>query len=138
MDQMYVDGVVYKAVKAGASSNPPGLRMATPLGEPLMSSSNFDCSQVRVPSAKTKSGRTIEKMTNSQRKRIKLKSSNENVGRKIQVITARATGGCAIPGLGWGGHSCPASHNNGGFLYVWTLRSTSNAADKNVRSTRIT
>jgi len=73
MDQIYVDGVVDNALKAGASSNPPVLRMATPLGVPLISSSNFDCSQVRVPSAKTKTVRRMEETTNSQRKRIKLK-----------------------------------------------------------------
>src|SRR5713101_6839767 len=37
-------------LNAGASSNPPALRMATPLAAPLVRSSNLDCSQVRVPS----------------------------------------------------------------------------------------
>ena len=61
-------------MKAGASSNPPVLRMATPLGVPLISSSNLDCSQVRVPSARAKvSRKRIGKITSSRRKRIKLK-----------------------------------------------------------------
>src|SRR5580704_12126225 len=69
---MYVDGVVDSAVKAGASSRPPVLRTATPLVVPLISSSNFDCSQVRVPSAKAKENRRrMEKIPNSPRKRIK-------------------------------------------------------------------
>src|SRR5208283_424732 len=38
--------------KAGASSSPPSLRRAMPLAVPLVSSSNLDCSQVRVPSAR--------------------------------------------------------------------------------------
>src|SRR5438132_13128119 len=37
-------------LNAGASSNPPALRMATPLAAPLVRSLNLDCSQVRVPS----------------------------------------------------------------------------------------
>jgi len=44
------DGVVEIALKAGASSSPPMLRIATPTADPLLRSSNFDCSQVRVPS----------------------------------------------------------------------------------------
>src|SRR5882762_1662586 len=47
---MYVEGVANKGFRAGASSRPPVLRMATPLAVPMLSSSNFDCSQVRVPS----------------------------------------------------------------------------------------
>ena len=39
------------ALNAGASSSPPMLRIATPVADPLLRSSNFDCSQVRVPSA---------------------------------------------------------------------------------------
>src|SRR5262244_4185033 len=52
MDQMYVEGAVYKDLKAGANSRLPLLRMATPVAVPFVSSSNFDCSQVRVPSPK--------------------------------------------------------------------------------------
>ena len=39
-------------LNAGASSSPPALRKATPCAVPLINSSNFDCSQVRVPSAR--------------------------------------------------------------------------------------
>src|SRR5208282_147199 len=45
------EGVAYKLLKVGASAKPPALRIATPVAVPLVSSSNFDCSQVRVPSA---------------------------------------------------------------------------------------
>src|SRR6202035_3975847 len=56
----------------------------------LISSSNFDCSQVRVPSAKTKvSRRRTGKITDNRRKRIKLKYLFKNVERRIQVITTR-------------------------------------------------
>src|SRR5882672_9969586 len=48
---MYVEGVANKGFKAGASSRPPVLRIATPFAVPLLKSSNLDCSQVRVPSA---------------------------------------------------------------------------------------
>jgi len=44
--------VVASALNAGASSSPPSLRSAMPLAVPLISSSNLDCSQVRVPSAR--------------------------------------------------------------------------------------
>src|SRR5215469_7344505 len=59
IDQIYVDGVVARALNAGASSSPPLLRRATPLAVPLDSSSNFDCSQVRVPSANARMERAI-------------------------------------------------------------------------------
>src|SRR5258705_8449227 len=49
--QMYVEGRVASVLNAGASSKPPLLRSATPLGVPFTRSSNLDCSQVRVPSA---------------------------------------------------------------------------------------
>src|SRR5581483_6772546 len=52
IDQMYVDGLLYSNLKAGASCRPPVLRIATPLLVPRESSSNFDCSHVRVPSPK--------------------------------------------------------------------------------------
>src|ERR1039458_9511338 len=51
-DPLSVEGVVASALNAGASSRPPSLRSATPLAVPLVSSSNLDCSQVRVPSAR--------------------------------------------------------------------------------------
>src|SRR3981081_2516251 len=49
--QMYVEGVAYNGLNAGASSKPPEPRIATPAAVPLVSYSNFDCSQVRLPSA---------------------------------------------------------------------------------------
>ena len=49
--------MVERALNAGASSRPPVLRIATPCVVPLVKSSNFDCSQVRVPSAKLKAGK---------------------------------------------------------------------------------
>ena len=49
--QIYVEGVAYSSLNDGASSRPPALRMATPLEVPFTSSSNLDCSHVRVPSA---------------------------------------------------------------------------------------
>src|ERR1700686_726904 len=52
MAQMKVEGVAYRLLKVGASARPPELRIATPVAVPLVRSSNFDCSQVRVPSAK--------------------------------------------------------------------------------------
>src|SRR5260370_11849660 len=48
------EGVVGSALNAGASSRPPSLRRAMPLAVPLVSSSNLDCSQVRVPWASAK------------------------------------------------------------------------------------
>src|ERR1700731_2484233 len=54
IDQMEVEGVVASALNAGASSRPPSLRRWMPLAVPFVSSSNLDCSQVRVPSARAK------------------------------------------------------------------------------------
>src|ERR1700722_13147791 len=48
---MKVDGVPYSVLKPGASWRPPTLSIATPVAVPLVNSSNFDCSQVRVPCA---------------------------------------------------------------------------------------
>src|SRR5579859_909139 len=48
----YVEGEVYSALKLGASSSTPSLRMATPLARPFSKSSNFDCCQVSAPSAR--------------------------------------------------------------------------------------
>src|SRR5260370_39653133 len=59
IDQMYVEGVVAIALKAGASSRPPSLRRAMPLAVPLISSSNLDCSHVRVPSARANTERAM-------------------------------------------------------------------------------
>src|SRR2546427_11635149 len=50
--QTYVEGRVASVLNAGASSRPPVLRKATPFGVPFTKSSNLDCSQVRVPSAR--------------------------------------------------------------------------------------
>src|SRR2546430_5197114 len=50
--QIALDGVVATSLKAGASCRNPSLEMATPCAVPLRKSSYFDCSQVRVPSAK--------------------------------------------------------------------------------------
>src|SRR5579872_764863 len=73
MAQMYVEGVAYKALKVGASSKVPRLRIATPVAVPLVSSSNRDCSQVRVPSAKagctTGSRMRASKKTENAKKR---------------------------------------------------------------------
>src|SRR5205814_8341978 len=59
-------------LNAGASSNPPALRMATPLAVPLVRSSNLDCSQVRVPSPMAREARNNstnpEIMMDSRRK----------------------------------------------------------------------
>src|SRR5579863_2937981 len=86
---MYVDGVVDRAVKAGASSRPPVLRTATPLVVPLIRSSNFDCSQVRVPSAKTNQEKTrIGKITTNPCQRIKFMPQVQSFKRRIQVTTS--------------------------------------------------
>src|SRR5713101_56246 len=50
--QTYVEGRVASVLNAGASSRPPVPRNATPFGVPFTRSSNLDCSQVRVPSAR--------------------------------------------------------------------------------------
>src|SRR6266478_9559733 len=52
--QTYVEGRVASVLNAGASSRPPVLRRATPFGVPFTRSSNLDCSQLRVPSARAK------------------------------------------------------------------------------------
>src|ERR1700689_3545316 len=86
MDQMEVDGVVESAVKAGPSSSPPVLRTATPLAVPLISSSNLDCSQVRVPSAKRKESRTrTGKITSNQRRRIKFIPQDKVLGGEFRL-----------------------------------------------------
>src|SRR6266852_5149231 len=84
-------------LKAGASSSPPALRIATPVAVPLVSSSNFDCSQVRVPSAKTGVIRPapqrlirrklVRKNKNGFRKLSNFHTSKHCGGEIIQVIT---------------------------------------------------
>src|SRR5579863_1492762 len=110
--------------------------MATPLGVPLISSSNLDCSQVRVPSAKTMEVRMrIEKIPNGQRKRIKLNylcaqmlGGEFRLSRRGQQKIAHHRHSCGV--------DIPVRLvDNGDFC---SLRSTSSAADKNVRCTRPT
>src|ERR1019366_2963050 len=63
-----LEGVVASALNAGASSRPPSLRNATPLAVPLVSSSNLDCSQVRVPSARANAERAeVERISTDSR-----------------------------------------------------------------------
>src|SRR2546423_1553082 len=50
---MALEGVLATILKAGANCRKPSLEMATPCAVPLRNSSYLDCSQVRVPSAKT-------------------------------------------------------------------------------------
>src|SRR6185312_3524371 len=64
--QMYVEGVVASDLNAGDNSNPPVLRIATPLAVPLERSLKLDCSQEWVPSPTAK----IEKK-NSPKKKMK-------------------------------------------------------------------
>src|SRR5216684_1159406 len=96
---MYVEGVAYNALNAGASSKPPEPRIATPAAVPLVSSSNFDCSQVRVPSA-SPAGTNImtRKMGRAIRTRIKSEEIDDlrkslplgvMLGRMVQIITSR-------------------------------------------------
>src|SRR5882757_8320757 len=73
IDQMYVEGRVASALNAGASSRPPVLRRATPFGVPFTKSSNFDCSQTRVPSARAKVGKRVRAKISAVVLRAKLK-----------------------------------------------------------------
>ena len=74
--------------------------MATPVAVPLVSSSNFDCSQVRVPSAKVAGTllriRKMKKKEENFRRFCKFKPLGIIVGyqreEKLQVITRAATG----------------------------------------------
>jgi len=53
---------------------PPLLRIATPVAVPLVSSSNFDCSQVRVPSANAVE--TIRQLRVARKRLEKRKNKN--------------------------------------------------------------
>src|SRR5271170_8195400 len=90
IDQMYVDGVVASALKAGASSSPPSLRRAMPLAVPLVSSSNFDCSQVRVPSARATVGGAMAERINADSRASVLRAKGIPLKNICIVIPSEA------------------------------------------------
>src|SRR6202022_626439 len=81
------------ALNAAASSRPPVLRIATPVAVPLLSSSNLDCSQVRVPSPMAQ--KTTERMLMEIREdRLSKGIANfiphrRSLEGRIQVITRK-------------------------------------------------
>src|SRR6266849_7041690 len=130
--QKYVEGRVASVLNAGASSRPPALRKATPFGVPFTRSSNLDCSQVRVPSARA----IVESRAKNRAVvvRDKLHPRFSVVARKLAahrisafLIVALASSPAVA------GASRPRHRRNGAFIAVEEWTSTSHKPSASVR-----